>query len=134
MPWFGQEILEMAEKKGPLTDRKYRSALKMSGKLSGEKGIDLLIIKNQLDALIAPSGGPAWKTDWINGDHYSMGSSSPAAASGYPNITVPAGFVHGLPVGISFFGRAFSELTLIKLAAAYENISGLRKPPSFKIS
>lgn len=134
MPWFGQEILELAEKKGPLTDRKYRTALKMSGKLSGEKGIDLLIIKNQLDALIAPSGGPAWKTDWINGDHYSIGSSSPAAASGYPNITVPAGFVHGLPVGISFFGRAFSELTLIKLAAAYENISGLRKPPSFKIS
>ena len=124
----------MTEKKGPLTDRKYRSALKISRKLSGEKGIDLLIIKNQLDALIAPSGGPAWKTDWINGDHHSISSSSHAAAAGYPNITVPAGFVHSLPVGISFFGRAFSELALIKIAAAYENISDCRKPPFYKIS
>ncbi len=131
MPWFGQEILEMAEKKGPLTDRKYRSALKMSRKLSGEKGIDSLIIKNHLDTLIAPSGGPAWKTDWINGDHHSIGSSSPAAAAGYPNITVPAGFVHGLPVGISFFGIAFSELSLIKIAGAYEKVSTIRKPPSY---
>ena len=134
MPWFGQEILEMAEKKGFLTDKKYKLALRKSRKLSGKKGIDALIIKNNLDALIAPSGGPAWKTDWINGDHFTLGSSSPAAAAGYPNITVPAGFIHDLPVGISFFGRAYSEQALIKIALAYEKISGFRISPSFKLS
>ncbi len=134
MPWFNQELLEMADQKGSLADRHYLSALKKSKKLSGKKGIDSLIQKNKLTALIAPSGGPAWKTDWINGDHFSLGSSSSAAVSGYPNITVPAGFVHGLPVGISFFGRAYTEQTLIKIALAYEKISGFRKSPSFKLS
>ncbi|MDA3937769.1 MAG: amidase [Spirochaetia bacterium] len=134
MPWFSQEILEMADKKSSLTDRRYRSALRKSRNLSGKKGIDALITKHYLDALIAPSGSPAWKTDLINGDHFTLGSSSPAAAAGYPNITVPAGFIHGLPVGISFFGKSKSELKLIQIAAAYEKISGFRRPPVYKKS
>ncbi len=132
MPWFGQEILKMAEKKGSLEDRKYRSALKESRTLSGKNGIDFLIKENSFDALVAPSGGPAWKIDLINGDHFSLGSASAAAAAGYPNITVPAGFIHGLPVGISFFGRAKSDWKLIKIAAAYEKLSGFRKPPAYE--
>ncbi len=131
MPWFGQDILEMAVQKGPLTDRTYKSALKKSRKLSGRKGIDSLLQKNSLDALVAPSGGPPWKVDWINGDHFSIGSASTAAAAGYPNITVPAGVIHGLPVGISFFGRANSEPSLIKIASSYEKITGFRKPPAY---
>lgn len=129
MPWFGQEIFEMAQNKGSLDERKYRLALKKSKKLSGKKGIDSLINKNHLDALTAPSGGPAWKTDWINGDHFTIGSSGPAAVSGYPNITVPAGFIHGLPVGISFFGKAYSENDLIKIATAFEKLSRFRRAP-----
>lgn len=134
MPWFKQDILEMADKKGTLSDRKYKTALFRSKKLSGQKGIDAVINRHYLDTLAAPSCGPAWKTDLINGDHYSLGSSSFAAASGYPNITVPAGVVHGLPVGLSFFGKAFSDLKLIKIAAAYENISASRTTPLYRLS
>ena len=134
MPWFGQDILELAEKKGSLSDRKYKNALKKSRKLSGKNGIDFLTKKHNLDALLAPSGGPSWKTDLINGDHFTLGSSSTAAVSGYPNITVPAGFIHGLPVGISFFGKAKSDWELIKIAAAFENISCIRQVPSYSSS
>jgi amidase len=87
--------------------------------------------KFKLDALIAPTNGPAWTIDWVNGDHFGGGSSEPAAISGYPAITVPAGFVHGLPIGISFFGRAWSEPTLIKLAYAFEQATKHRRAPGF---
>ncbi len=132
MPYFLQEILEMAEKKGPLSEKKYRDALAKCRELSGKKGIDAVMDSHKLDAIIAPTGGPAWKIDLINGDHFGGGSSSMAAVSGYPSITVPNGFVHGLPVGISFFGRAFSEEILISIAYAYEQISRHRQKPSYK--
>lgn len=129
MKWFGQEIFETAEKTTGLEDPVYLEALKKSKKLTREEGIDQLMDEHKLDALIAPTNGPAWTIDWVNGDHFGGGSSEPAAISGYPNITVPAGYVHGLPIGISFFGRAWSEPTLIKLAFAYEQASKHRKAP-----
>ncbi len=132
MPYFGQEILLMANKKGPLTDKKYLKALGKCKKLSGEKGIDALMKKHKLDAIIAPTGGPAWKIDLINGDHFGGDSSSMAAVAGYPSITVPMGFIHELPVGVSFFGKAFSEPALISIAYAYEQASKHRKPPKYK--
>ena len=131
MPYFGQEIFKLAEKKGPLTSKEYKSALEKCQKLAREEGIDIIIQENQLDAIIAPSGGPAWLIDHINGDHSTGGSSSPAAVAGYPNITVPAGYVYGLPVGISFFGQNFQEPTLLKLAYAFEQASKARQPPKF---
>ncbi|HAQ20616.1 MAG TPA: amidase [Prolixibacteraceae bacterium] len=131
LKWFGQEIFEKAEKTNGLEDPVYLEALKKSQKLTREEGIDFLMDKHKLDALIALTNGPAWTIDWVNGDHFSGGSSKPAAVSGYPNITVPAGFVKGLPVGISFFGRAWSEPTLIKLAFAYEQATKHRKAPGF---
>jgi amidase len=85
----------------------------------------------RLDAIVAPTNGPAWNIDWVNGDHFSGSSSAPAAISGYPNITVPMGFVHGLPAGVSIFGRAWSEPTLLKIAYAFEQASKHRKPPGF---
>lgn len=131
MPWFGQEIFIQAEEKGPLTETAYLEALKKLKKASGADGIDAVLAEHQLDALIAPTGGPAWNTDWINGDHFTGGSSSPAACAGYPAITVPAGFVHGLPVGITFMGAAWSEPLLIKLAFAFEQATRHRKAPLF---
>ncbi|MFQ5631076.1 MAG: amidase, partial [bacterium] len=131
MPYFGQEILEMAQEKGDLASPEYKEALAKIHRLSRDEGIDATLNTQQLDAIIAPTGGPAWLTDWVNGDHYVGGSSSPAARSGYPNITVPAGFVHGLPVGISFFSRAYNESLLIKLAYAFEQATQHRKPPQF---
>jgi amidase len=129
MPYFGQELFTKAEAKGPLTDPAYRKALSSSKLLSQAQGIDALMIKNRLDAIIAPTGGPAWTTDLVNGDHFTGGSSTPAAVAGYPNVQVPAGYVYGLPVGISFFGRAFTEGILIRLAYAYEQASKHRQPP-----
>jgi amidase len=129
MPYFGQEIFTKAEAKGPLTDAAYLKALRSSKSLSQAQGIDALMIKNNLDALIAPTGGPAWTTDLINGDHFTGGSSTPAAVAGYPNVQVPAGYVYGLPVGLSFFGRAFTEPKLIRLAYAYEQATKHRRPP-----
>ncbi|HYE13281.1 MAG TPA: amidase, partial [Pyrinomonadaceae bacterium] len=129
MPYFGQEIFIRAEKKGPLTERAYRAALRKNHLLARAQGIDAVMRRHRLDAIVAPTGGPAWTTDLVNGDHFSGGSSSPAAVAGYPNITVPAGFVHGLPVGISFFGRAFTEARLIGLAYAYEQLTKHRQPP-----
>ncbi|HWL40265.1 MAG TPA: amidase [Gemmatimonadaceae bacterium] len=131
MPYFGQEIMVMAEKKGPLTEAKYRVALAKNRRMSRTQGIDAVMEKHRLDALVAPTGSPAWPTDLINGDHYIGASSTPAAVAGYPNIQVPAGHVHGLPVGISFFGRAWSEPVLFRLAYAYEQATKHRRPPQF---
>ena len=131
MPWFGQEIMLMAQKKGPLTSRKYRAALAMNLRMSRAEGIDAVMDKHRLDAIVAPTGSPAWPTDLINGDHFSGASSTAAAVAGYPNISVPAGYVHGLPVGISFMGRAWSEPKLIGIAYAYEQATKHRRPPKF---
>lgn len=131
MPFFGQERMEAAEDKGTLEDQAYQEAVKMSRLLAGREGIDAVAAEHQLDAIVAPSGGPAWMTDLVNGDHHSGSSSRPAAAAGYPNITVPAGFIHGLPVGISFFSGAFQEPVLLKLAYAFEQTSQIRRPPEF---
>ncbi len=131
MPHFQQELFIKSEAKGPLTAREYQDALKKNLKLLREKGIDATMKKHNLDALVAPTGGPAWVTDWVNGDHFGGGSSSYAAIAGYPNITVPAGWVRGLPIGISFFGRAWSEAQLIKYAYAFEQATKHRHPPRF---
>jgi amidase len=132
MPYFGQEAMLMAEEKGPLTSEEYLRALETNHRLSRTEGIDATLQEHQLDAIVAPSGGPAWLTDWVNGDHHSGGSSSPAAIAGYPNITVPAGYIFGLPVGISFFGGAYQEPTLIRLAFAFEQATLVRQPPRFR--
>ena len=134
MPYFGQEIMAMAEKKGPLTSAKYTAALARNRHMAGALGVDATMTRYKLDALVAPTGGPAWLTDLVNGDSSFANSSAPStvtSVAGYPHITVPAGDVHGLPVGISFFGRAWSEPTLIKLAYAYEQATRHRKPPAF---
>jgi amidase len=131
MPWFGQEIMIQAQAKGPLTEKKYRDALAKDLKMSRADGIDATMNKYKLDAIVAPTGSPAWVTDLVNGDHFSGASSTPAAVAGYPNINVPAGFSHGLPIGISFFGRAYSEPTLIKIAYAYEQATKHRRAPTF---
>jgi amidase len=131
MPYFGQDLLIKAHEKGPLAEKEYVEALAANHRLAREEGIDAVMNKHQLDALIAPTGGPAWLTDLANGDHFTGGSSNAAAVAGYPNITVPAGFVFGLPVGISFFGRAWSEPTLIKIAYGFEQLTKARKPPEF---
>jgi amidase len=131
MPYFGQDLFIKAEAKGPLTDKKYLQALQKNHLLSRTQGIDFVIRKHELDALIAPTGGPAWPTDWINGDHFTGGYSSASAVAGYPHITVPAGFVFGLPVGLSFFGAAWSEPKLFKFAYAFEQATKARRPPKF---
>jgi amidase len=132
MPWFAQELFEKSQARGPLTDKAYLAALSRSKKLSGPLGIDAALKKYKLDALIAPSAGPAPLTDWVNGDPSNGGgSTSPAAVAGYPDITVPAGFVHGLPVGLSFFAGAWSEPKLIGFAYAFEQATRARKPPQF---
>jgi amidase len=133
MPYFGQEIMVMAEKKGPLTSAKYIAALSRNRQMARALGIDATMTRFKLDALVAPTSGPAGLIDLVNGDG-SFGGSSPStvtSVAGYPHITVPAGDVRGLPVGISFFGRAWSEPTLIKLAYAYEQATKHRKPPTF---
>jgi amidase len=131
MPFFGQEIFEMAEKKGPLTSAAYRKALATCRSRARALGIDAVIGQHKLDAIVAPTGSPAWLTDLVNGDNYLGASSTPAAVAGYPNVTVPAGQVYGLPVGISFIGRAWSEPRLIALAYAYEQATKHRRPPRF---
>jgi amidase len=134
MPYFGQEIFLAAQAKGPLTDQAYLDALERVQRSSGAEGIDAAMDQHTLDALVAPTGGPAWVTDHVNGDHFGGGSSSPAARSGYPNITVPAGFVMGLPVGMSFFGRRWSEPTLLRIAHAFEQATQVRRAPGFRTS
>ena len=121
----------MAQARGPLTDKAYQDARAACLKLMRTDGIDAALTKHKLDALVAPTGGPAWLTDLACGDHATGGSSSLPAVAGYPNINVTAGWVFGLPVGISFFGRAFSEPALIKIAYAFEQATKERKPPQF---
>jgi amidase len=131
MPYFGQEIFLMAEKKGPLSEKKHRDALAKNLRSSRRLGLDAVMTKHRLDAVVAPTGTPAWPTDLVNGDHFSGASSTPAAVAGYPNINVPAGFAYGLPVGMSIMGRAWSEPTLIRIAYAFEQATRHRKPPRF---
>ena len=132
MPFFGQEIFLQANKKGGLEERAYRLALQKSKMMTQAQGIDAVVNANKLDAVMGPSGGLAWMTDLANGDcGVFEGPTSLAAVAGYPNITVPAGYVDGLPVGVSFFGRAYSEPALIKIAYAYEQATKLRRPPQF---
>ncbi len=131
MPHFGQEILYQSQEKGPLTSPAYRRALATCRRLSRTLGIDAVMTTHRLDALVAPTGNPAWPIDLVNGDHFTGSVTTPAAVAGYPHITVPAGNVMGLPVGLSFFGRAWSEGPLIAMAYAYEQATRHRRPPAF---
>ncbi len=131
MPYFGQETMLAAQAKGPLTEQAYRDALASNHRLARDEGIDKTLREHRLDAIVAPSGGPACLTDLVRGDYGHGGSSSPAAVAGYPSITVPAGYIFGLPIGISFIGAAWSEPVLIKLAYAFEEATQVRKPPKF---
>jgi amidase len=131
MPYFGQDLMIKAQARGPLSSQEYLDALEKDHRMARTEGIDAVMAKYRLDALVAPTGGPAWCTDLINGDHDPGGSSTPAAVAGYPNINVPAGYAFGLPVGISFFGAANSEALLIKLAYAFEQATGHRRAPKF---
>jgi amidase len=131
MPYFGQDTFLKSQEKGPLTAQEYLDAVAKARDLARKQGIDATMDKNNLDALIGPTGGPAWLTDHINGDSFGGGSSSTAAVAGYPNITVPAGFIHGLPVGISFFCRAWSEPVLLRVAYSFEQATKVRKAPTF---
>ncbi len=131
MPYFGQDIFHKAQEKGPLTTPEYREALETCRRMTRKDGLDAVFAEHRLDALVAPTGAPAWMTDLVNGDHYIGGSSTPAAVSGYPNVTVPMGFVFGLPVGLSFMGLAWTEPRLIGLTYAFEQATRHRKPPGF---
>jgi amidase len=132
--YFDQAILEQADKKGDLSSPDYKKSLEKMQKANRKNGIDSLMNSNRLDALIAPTGSPAWKTDLLLGDHYIGGSSSLAAISGYPAISVPLGFVENLPVGITFFGRAWSEPLLIEIAYSYEQSTKHRKAPKYLVT
>ncbi|HEY5589954.1 MAG TPA: amidase family protein, partial [Paludibacter sp.] len=129
--YFNQRYLEQAREKGDLNSKEYKQALDSMMKGSREDGIDKVMNEHKLDAIIAPTGSPAWKSDLTNGDSFQIGTSSPAAQAGYPDITVPMGFVDQLPVGISFFGRAWSEPILLEIAFGYEQGTKYRKAPGF---
>jgi amidase len=131
MPWFGQEIFVRAQKRGPLTDKKYLDARAKCIRLSRTEGVDAVMAKHKLDAIILPSNAPAWTTDFLNGDHFTGGNSSFAAVAGYPSITVPMGLVGELPVGLSFVARAWEEGKLIRLAYAFEQATKLRRGPKY---
>jgi amidase len=131
MPYFGQELFERAAKKGPLTSREYRSALATCRELSRTRGLDAAFAKHRVDAIVAPTQGPPSLIDLVNGDPGGASSTSPCAVAGYPAITVPMGYARGLPLGVTFMGRAWSEATLLKLAYAYEQASRVRKAPTF---
>jgi len=131
MPYFGQDIFIKSEAKGPLSDQPYLDAVEKNHRFARTEGIDALMDKNKLDAIVAPTAGPACLTDLLDGDHFTGGSSNAAAVAGYPNINVPAGYIGGMPVGISFFGRAWSEPTLIKIAYSFEQATKFRKAPQF---
>jgi amidase len=131
MPYFGQELFLQAQQKGPLTDQAYLDALAKDQRLSRTEGLDVVFAQNGLDAIVAPTGSPPWPTDLVNGDHFLGASSTPAAVAGYPNINVPVGYSFGLPVGMSFIGKASSEATLLKLAYSYEQAAKPRQAPKF---
>jgi amidase len=131
MPYFDQDLLVKSQARGPLTDKTYTEARALCLKLTRTEGIDAVLDKHQLDAIVGPTGGPAWLTDLVTGDHFGGGTSSPAAIAGYPAITVPMGHVSGLPVGLSFFTRAWGEPTLLKLAYAFEQATKARTPPKY---
>ena len=132
MPWFGQDIFLKANAKGPLSEKAYLDARASCVRLTRTEGIDAALKPGRLDLLVAPTGGPAWVTDLVNGDHFSGGSSSMPAIAGYPAVTVPAGMIHGLPVGISFFGAAWSEPVLVRAAYGFEQASRARRVPEFR--
>jgi len=132
LKYYNQAYLKMANEKEGLENEAYKTALANLQRMSQKEGIDLVMDEHNLDAIIAPTGSPAWSTDWLNGDNYHLGSSSPAAWAGYPNITIPMGDIHGLPVGLSFFGRAWSEPTLIEIAYGFEQKTKARFPPKFR--
>ena len=134
MPYFGQELFIQAQQKGPLTDPAYRDALAKDQRLSRTEGLDVVFTQQNLDAIVAPTGSPPWPTDLVNGDHFLGASSTPAAVAGYPSIAVPAGYSFGLPVGMSFIGKANSEAMLLKLAYAYEQAAKPRKAPRFLLT
>ena len=129
--YFDQLLLEQTDAKGDLQSKEYKDALTTMLKATRENGIDKLLKENSLDALMAPTGSPAWKTDLVNGDHFIGGSSSLAAISGYPSITVPMGFVDELPVGVSFFSTAWTEPLLLEIAFAYEQSTKHRRAPKY---
>jgi amidase len=131
MPFFGQEIFVKAQEKGGLATPAYREALDKCHRLARQEGLDALFDKHTLDALVAPTGAPAWVIDPVSGDHFVGGNSTPAAVAGYPTVSVPMGFVFGLPVGLSFIGRAWSEPALVRLAHAFEQATRHRRPPRF---
>ncbi|PYP42633.1 MAG: amidase [Gemmatimonadetes bacterium] len=131
MPWFGQEIFERSAKRGALTTPEYRKAHSACRRLSRGLGIDAIMTRHRLDAVVAITAGASWPTDLVNGDRYTGGCSTPPAVAGYPHVTVPAGLVHELPIGLSFFGRAWSEVALIRFAYAFEQGTRLRRPPRF---
>jgi amidase len=131
MPYFGQELFLQAQEKGPLTDQAYLVALAKNQRLSRAEGLDVVFARNTLDAIAAPTGSPPWPTDLVNGDHFLGASSTPAAVAGYPSVAVPVGYSFGLPVGMSFIGRANSEAKLLALAYAYEQAAKPRKAPRF---
>jgi len=131
MPYFAQELMVRAQAKGPLTEKKYLDALAQNHRMSRTEGIDAVMTEHKLDAMIAPTGGPAWVTDLVNGDHFAGGYSTPSAVAGYPNINVPVGMAYGLPVGMSIFGRAWSEPRLIGIAYSFEQATKHRRAPQF---
>lgn len=132
MQYFDHDIIISANELGDLQTEEYQESLARMLKYTREEGIDKVMNEHELDAIMGPTGGPAWKTDLTNGDNFAVSSSSPAAQAGYPNITVPMGFIDGLPVGVSFFGRAWSEPELLEIAYAFEQGTKVRKAPEFK--
>lgn len=131
MPFFEQELMELAQEKGPLSDSDYKQAQATNRRLTRIEGIDAVLAKFKLDAIVAPTAGAAWLTDWIDGDHADSGCASPPAVAGYPHITVPAGFKFGLPLGISFFGAPWSEPKLLRIAYGFEQTRRARRKPEF---
>jgi len=132
MEYHDFSLFDLANTKGGLDDSLYLESKRLSALLSQEQGIDSVMAAHQLDAIIAAAGGPAWKTDLVNGDNFGLSSSSPAAISGYPNICVPVGQIHGLPVGMNIFGRKWSESVLIEIAYGYEQATKHRFSPEFR--